>query len=631
MGKVIGIDLGTTNSVVSVYETKTPTIILSHEGDRLLPSVVAFTKDGERLVGNPAKSQLITNPQNTIYSMKRLMGKRFSEIEPYRHLYGYEIVEGDDDTLRIKIQNMLFSPEELSAMILQKLKESAELFLNTTIEGAIITVPAYFNDSQRQATKDSGEIAGLKVLRIINEPTAASLAFSLDLQKKQKIAVYDFGGGTFDLSLLEVDQEIIKVVATAGDSGLGGNDLDILLSDLLLEEIKDQYNIDLTDNKMAIQRIRDAAEAAKKEISSLDACEINLPFIADSDDGPIHFLKYITRNEFEKLIREKVERTIEICARCLKKAGLTVDMIDDVLLVGGSTRIPLVQKRVKAFFNREPNKRVNPDEIVAMGAAIQGTIIKGESKDILLLDVTPLALGVKTFGGSFTRVIEANTTIPTSRSLVFSTVEDNQEEVEINIYQGEREIAEENKLLGKFTLKSIRKAPRGVPRIEVTFNININGILTVSAIDLSTKSKKEIVASQSGLLSEDDIKAIKKSAEKFKEADLKKKDLINLKTRVLNELYQLDKYIENPAIHSDEELKAESMILVNKTQSIIDKENKEELENILKELSAMNRGLETVVQTDQVNPEVRKKHPRKADTRPIDKKDDTRPMRNMVD
>lgn len=631
MGKVIGVDLGTTNSVVSVYETKTPTIILSHEGDRLLPSVVAFTKDGERLVGNPAKSQLITNPKNTIYSVKRLMGKRFSEIAPYRGQFGYEIVEGDDDTLKIETQNLLFSPEEISAMILQKLKESAELFLNTTIEGAIITVPAYFNDSQRQATKDAGEIAGIKVLRIINEPTAASLAFSLDLKKKHKIAVYDFGGGTFDLSILEVDQEIIKVVVTAGDTNLGGNDLDIILSDLLLEEIKDQYNIDLSDNRMAIQRIRDAAEAAKKELSSLDACEINLPFIADSADGPIHFLKYITRNEFEKLINEKVERTIEICAQCLKKAEMTVDNIDEVLLVGGSTRIPLVQKRVKTFFNRHPNKKVNPDEIVAMGAAIQGTIIKGESKDILLLDVTPLSLGVKTFGGSFTRIIDANTTIPTSRSLVFSTVEDDQEEVEINIYQGEREIAEENKLLGKFTLKGIRKAPRGVPRIEVTFSININGILTVSAIDLSTKSKKEVVVSQSGLLSEDEIKAIKKNAVRFKEADLKKRELINLKTRVLNEIYQLDKYIEHPHINSDEELKSESMALVNKAHTIVDKEVKAELESILKELSAMNRGLETVVKAEGETPALPEKPKKKADTRPIEKKDDTRPIRNIFE
>ena len=585
MGTIIGIDLGTTNSAAAYMEGNNPRIVLTPEGERLLPSLVAFGKAGERMVGNPAKSQLITNI-NTIYSVKRLIGKRYSEVAPYLKQFNYSIVEGEEDTLKIKINDILFSPEEISAMIIERLKEATEQRLDDIIEGAIITVPAYFNDTQRQATKDAGEIAGLNVLRIINEPTAASLAFSLDLKKKSNVVVYDFGGGTIDISILEVQNDIIRVLSTAGDINLGGNDFDVMLCSQLLEEIKEEYNADLSHDKMAIQRLRDAAENAKKELSSVGEFEINLPFIADTDEGAVHFSRYYTREEFEALIKEKIDRTFEICSAALNHADLTIDDIDEVLLVGGSTRIPCVQKRIKEFFNKEPNKKVNPDEIVAMGAAIQGSIATGESKDILLLDVIPISLGVKTFGGSFTRLIDANTTIPTNRSLVFSTVEDNQTEVEINVYQGEREIAEENKLLGNFTLTGIVKAPKGIPRIEVLFSIDINGILTVTAIDLSTKNKKEVVVSNSGLLSKEEIQKIKRNAEKFKESDSKKKELIKLKNEIFNYVYKIKQYLGSSKLEVDMASVAKGVIRA--ASDAIEKEVKEELEEIRDHLVDLN-------------------------------------------
>jgi molecular chaperone DnaK len=588
MGKVIGLDLGTTNSVAAFFEGGGAHIVPTPEGERLLPSLVAFTHAGDRLVGNPAKSQLVTNP-NTIYSVKRLVGKRYSEVKPYLYQFNYQIVEGEDDTLRILVNDVLFSPEEISAMILEKLKEAAEEHLHDTVEGAIITVPAYFNDSQRQATKDAGEIAGLNVLRIINEPTAASLSFSLDLSKKMNIVVYDFGGGTIDISVLEVQNEVIKVLATAGDINLGGNDLDVILANKIVGEIKQEYSIDLTDDKLAIQRIRDAAENAKKELSSLEECEVNLPFIADSDEGAIHYSKYISRVEFEVMIKDKVEETLDICSRALTAAGISKDEINEIILVGGSTRIPLVQQRAREFFDKEPNKKVNPDEIVAMGAAMQGAIVKGDSKDILLLDVTPISLGVKTYGGAFTRIIASNTTIPTNHSLVFSTVEDYQQEVDIMVYQGEREIAEENKLLGKFTLTDIKPAAKGVPRIEVTFSININGILTVSAVDLSTKSKKQVVVTHSGLLSEEEIQEIKKNAEKYKKSDLKRKQLINQKNKIVNFIYSIKKVLENADV--DPQLVSDAQMLIKGAHKAMEREIPEALEKVQEELAAMERGI----------------------------------------
>ncbi|MCK4944421.1 MAG: molecular chaperone DnaK [Candidatus Aminicenantes bacterium] len=595
MGKVIGIDLGTTNSVVAVYESKNPGIILTQDGDRTLPSVVAFTQNEERLVGNPAKSQLITNPENTVYSVKRLMGKRFSELEPFLDQFSYSIVKGPKDTLKIKTKDKLFSPEEISAMILEKLKEASELYLGSRVESAIITVPAYFNDSQRKATRDAGEIAGLQVTRIINEPTAAALAFSLDLKKKSKIVVYDFGGGTIDVSFLEVDKEIIKVIATAGNSNLGGNDIDILLSNLLISEFKDEYGTDLSKNKLAVQRIRDAAEIAKKELSSLDACEINLPFMADSSEGPIHLLRYISRTEFENLILEKIEETIEIMEFLLNNANIEKSDIQEILMVGGSTRIPLVQAKVNNFFKKEPNKKINPDEIVALGAAMQGAITKGETKDMLLLDVTPLSLGVKTYGGSFSRIVEANTTIPTDRSLVFSTVEDNQSEVEINVYQGEREIAEENKLLGKFSLRGINPAPKGLPRIEVNFNININGILTVTAIDLSSKHKKEVAISNSGLLSKSEITELKKEGEKYKRADLERKEAISKKASIYNHIYSIDQFISNMKL--EPEIQDECKNALDEAHRVIEKEKTEEMDETIKKLQEMNNRLTSLYKT----------------------------------
>jgi len=584
MGTVIGIDLGTTNSVAAFFEGGNPRIILTPEGDRLLPSMVAFNQYGDRLVGNPARSQLITNT-DTIYSVKRLMGKRFSEVKPYLYQFYYEIVEGKEDTLKIKIDDSYFSPEEISAMIIEKLKDAAEVHMHDEVTEAVITVPAYFNDSQRQATKDAGEIAGLEVLRIINEPTAASLAFSLDLNRKANVVVYDFGGGTIDISVLEVQNEVIKVLATAGDINIGGNDFDILVSNLVVEEIKEKYGVDLSQDKLALQRIRDAAESAKKELSAVEECEINLPFIADSDQGAVHCLKYLSRNDLEEVIREKVEKTLEICKRALKSAGMTTKDIDEVILVGGSTRIPFVQRKVKGFFNKEPNKKVNPDEIVAMGAAMQAAITKGETKDILLLDVTPLSLGVKTFGGAFTRVIEANTTIPTNQSLVFSTVEDNQEEVEIMVYQGERAIAEENKLLGRFILPDIKPAGKGVPRVEVSYSININGILKVSAIDLSSRSEKEVLITYSGLLSDEEITEIKRNAEKYRESDLKKKELVQVKNKIVNYVYSIKKLLENSQFPS--QLVSQSRRLFKKANAEMEKESPQAMDKIQTELAEL--------------------------------------------
>ncbi len=648
MGKILGIDLGTTKSAIAYQEGNSADIILTPEGQRLLPSIVAFTPKGERLVGHPAKSQMITNPLNTVFSVKTLMGKKFSEVEPYLDEFPYKIVRHGQDQLRIELNHQIFSPEEISAMILLKLKESAERHLRESIDGVVITVPAYFNDSQRQATRDAGTIAGLNVQRIINEPTAASIAYSIDLKRKANIVVYDFGGGTIDISVLEVQDGVIKVLATAGNTHLGGNNFDILLANRLIRDFRQRYQLDLGGDKAALQRIREAAENAKVELSAVEECEINLPFIVESADGPLHLTQSLSRSEFEKLIQTDVDRTLEICERALKGANLPLTKVDEVLLVGGTTRIPLVQRKVKEFFQKEPNRRLNPDEIVAMGAAMQGSVMKGESRDILLLDVTPLSLGVKTHGGVFTRIVNANTTIPVSRSLVFSTAEDNQREVEISIYQGEREIAEENKLLGKFTLVDIKPAARGVPRIEVTFSININGIVKVSAIDLSTKNKKEVVVSHSGLLTSEEIEKLKKEAARYSEQDQKQKNLILLKNRVVNFVYSIAALADKNPL--PDELKGESDLLLEQARKAADGDNQPLLAELEPKLQSLENRINTQIsgqplrgrgddpappappgRTPVAEVVVRREAPRKPAARkteePETKKEDTRPFK----
>jgi molecular chaperone DnaK len=500
-------------------------------------------------------------------------------------------VEGEDNTVKIMIKKRLFSPEQISAMIIEKLIESAKHYLNDEIEGAIITVPAYFNDSQRQATKDAAEITGLKVLRIINEPTAASLAFSFDLKKTFNVVVYDFGGGTIDISVLEISDNIIRVLATAGDIHLGGDNFDQIISNMIIKEIKSQFKVDLSDDKLALQRIKEAAEFAKKELSSIEKCEINLPFIVVTKQGPAHYLRNLQRKEFENAIQDKVEQTLTICTNALENAGLSIYDIDEILLVGGSTRIPYIQQKIKEYFKKEPNKKVNPDEIVAMGAAIQGSIVTGEGKDILLLDVTPLSLGVKTFGGSFTRIVEANTPIPINRSMVFSTVEDNQEEVEIKVYQGESRIAEENKLLGNFTLTDIKPAPKGIPRIEVTFSININGILKVSAIDLSTKSKNEIEVSQTSLLKPDQIEQFKREFEDYRESALERKEIIEIKNQTLNIVYTIEQLLKRNKPGA--EMEAECKATIERAYKCVDQGNIMKLETVSQELMKLRAEMET--------------------------------------
>jgi molecular chaperone DnaK len=545
MGKIIGIDLGTTNSCVAVMEGSEAKVITNAEGQRTTPSVVAFTKKDETLVGQPAKNQIITNADNTIYSIKRFMGRRFSEITKEREMVPYDVTKGKNGDARVKVTAGEFSPPEISARILQKMKQDAEDYLGEKVTEAVITVPAYFNDSQRQATKDAGRIAGLDVKRIINEPTAASLAYGLEKKKDEKIAVYDLGGGTFDISILELGDGVFEVKSTNGNTHLGGDDLDKRVMDWLVDEFKKQYSIDLSNDKMAMQRLKEAAEKAKIELSSTTNTEINLPFITADSGGPKHMNYTLSRSKFEQLVGDLIDSTRGPCESALKDAGLSADQIDEVILVGGSTRIPAVIDMVKKFFKKEPNKGVNPDEAVALGAAIQGGILGGEVKDVLLLDVTPLSLGIETLGGVMTRLIERNTTIPTRKSQIFSTAADNQTAVSIHVLQGEREMASHNRTLGRFDLVGIPPAPRGVPQIEVTFDIDANGIVHVSAKDLATGKEQKIRIESSSGLNEDEIQGMVKDAEAHAEEDRQAKEKADAVNQADSLIYQTEKMLKD--------------------------------------------------------------------------------------
>lgn len=547
MAKAVGIDLGTTNSVVSVVMGGETVVIPNQEGNRTTPSVVAFTEKGERLVGQVAKRQAITNPENTIFSIKRLMGRKYNspEVKHAKERLPYKIVEASNGDAHVEIRGKRYSPPEISAMILQKLKQAAEDYLGETVTDAVITVPAYFDDSQRQATKDAGKIAGLNVLRIINEPTAAALAYGLDKKKEEKVAIYDLGGGTFDVSILEIGEGVIEVKSTNGDTYLGGDDFDLRVIDWLVDEFKKEQGIDLKSDKMALQRLKEAAERAKVELSSAPETEINLPFVTADASGPKHLLMKLSRGKLEQLTDDLVDKTLEPCKKALSDAGLKPSEIHEAIMVGGQTRSPKVQQVVQNYFGKEPNKSVNPDEVVAVGAAIQGAVLKGEVKEVLLLDVTPLSLGIETLGGVFTKMIERNTTIPTKKSQIFSTAADNQPAVTVKVHQGEREMASDNKLLGVFELTDIPPAPRGIPQIEVTFDIDANGIIHVSAKDMGTGKEQSIKITASSGLSKDEVDKMVKDAELHAEEDKKRKELIEAKNTADTLVYSVEKSLKD--------------------------------------------------------------------------------------
>jgi molecular chaperone DnaK len=576
MSKIIGIDLGTTNSVVAVMEGGEPVVITNAEGARTTPSVVGFTKDGNRLVGQVAKRQSVTNPENTVYSIKRFMGRHYNEVSEEMKMVPYKVTASGND-VRISAGGKDWSPPEISAMILQKLKQAAEDHLGQKVSQAVITVPAYFNDSQRQATKDAGRIAGLEVLRIVNEPTAAALAYGLDKKKDETIAVFDFGGGTFDVSILEVGEGVVEVKSTNGDTHLGGDNIDQKLIEWIISEFKKDQGIDLSNDKMALQRLKEAAEKAKIELSSTMESEINLPFITADQSGPKHLVLKLTRSRFEQLVADILQKTIEPCRAALKDAGLQASQIDEVVLVGGSTRIPKVQEMVKEFFGREPHKGVNPDEVVAIGAAIQAGVLGGEVKDLLLLDVTPLSLGIETYGGIFTKLIDRNTTIPTRKSEVFSTASDNQTSVEVHVLQGERSMSSQNRTLGKFHLVGIPPAPRGVPQIEVAFDIDANGIANVSAKDLGTGREQKITITSSSGLSKDEIDRMMKDAESHADEDLKLRERIEARNKLDGSIYSIEKTIADNRDKIDAKIISEVEAAVAEAKGKLEADNAAEI------------------------------------------------------
>ncbi len=593
MGKVIGIDLGTTNSCVAIMEGKEPIVIANSEGARTTPSIVSITDSGERLVGQAAKRQAVTNPENTIYAVKRLIGRKYNspEVQAFKKVCPYKIIENDNGDAWVEVKGRKYSPAEISSMILMKMKKTAEDYLGETVTEAVITVPAYFNDSQRQATKDAGKISGLNVLRIINEPTASSLAYGLDKKKEEKIAVYDLGGGTFDISILELGEGVFEVKSTNGDTFLGGEDFDQRVLDYIADEFKKDYGINLRNDKMALQRLKEAAEKAKIELSSALETDVNLPFITADASGPKHLNLKITRAKLEQLTGDLIEKTIHPVVTALKDAALSTSKIDEVVLVGGQTRMPKVQEKVKEFFGKEPHRGVNPDEVVAVGAAIQGAVLKGDVKDVLLLDVTPLSLGIETLGSVSTKLIEKNTTIPTRKSQIFSTAADNQPAVTINVLQGEREMSADNKSLGRFELTGIPPAPRGVPQIEVTFDIDANGIVHVSAKDLGTGKEQSIKITASSGLSKEEIDKMIKEAELHKDEDSKKKELIEAKNHLDTLMYSVEKLLKDNSdkIESGEKMTAEEK--VSNAKKALESGTIEEIKSAAEELEKISHSI----------------------------------------